>query len=73
MKLNCEGAEFPILLSTKSNVLNRFQTILVLYHCDLWRPNTENDLITHLESSGFRCVIRNRSTNRGWIIATQRQ
>ncbi len=69
MKLNCEGAEFPILLSTPKYVLQRIGTILVLYHCDLWSDNTEADLISHLESSGFNCVIRNRSEKRGWIIA----
>ncbi|HUI66718.1 MAG TPA: FkbM family methyltransferase [Nitrospirota bacterium] len=71
MKLNCEGAEFPILLSTPKNILQRFVTILVLYHCDLWKKNTEADLISHLESSGFKCSIRNRTEVRGWIIATR--
>ena len=52
-KLNCEGAEFPILLSTSGNVLQLIHTILVLYHCDLWKENTEADLISHLESNGF--------------------
>lgn len=69
LKLNCEGGEFPILLSTPNNVLQRFGIILVLYHCDIWRNNTEDDLIFHLESSGFYCVIRKRSKKRGWIIA----
>ncbi len=69
MKLNCEGAEFPLLLSTPNEVLQRFGTILVLFHRDLWRANTESDLISHLESSGLKCEIRNRSENRGWIVA----
>jgi FkbM family methyltransferase len=71
MKLNCEGSEFPILLSTPSNVLQRIGIILVLYHCDLWSNNTEADLILQLESSGFNCVIQNQSEKRGWIIATR--
>ena len=70
MKMNCEGAEFPILLSTPGNVLQRFGAILALYHCDLWFSNTEADLIHHLESAGFNSIIRNRSEKRGWIIAT---
>ena len=70
MKLNCEGGEFPILLSTPNNVLQRFGTIVVRYHCDLWSNHTEDDLISHLESSGFNCVIRKESKKRGWIIAT---
>jgi len=70
MKLNCEGAEFPILLSTPGDLLKRLETILVMYHCDLWAGNTEVDLLDHLQRSGFKCVIRNRRDKRGWIIAT---
>ncbi len=70
LKFNCEGAEFPILLSTPKEVLKRFGTILVLYHCDLWGKNPMADLLSHLHSSGFKCVIRNQAEQRGWIIAT---
>jgi len=70
MKLNCEGAEFPILLSTPRNILQRFNIMLVLYHCDFWKRDTEDDLISHLHSSGFNTIVRNRSEKRGWIIAT---
>jgi FkbM family methyltransferase len=70
MKLNCEGAEFPILLATPSAVLQRFETILVLYHCDLWSKNSEVDLVSRLEASGFSCTMRNREDQRGWLIAT---
>jgi FkbM family methyltransferase len=69
MKLNCEGAEFPILLSTPHSILQRFRIILALYHCDLWRNNTETDLLSHLQSGGFNTLVRNRSERRGWIIA----
>jgi FkbM family methyltransferase len=72
IKLNCEGAEFPILLSTPSDVLQRFDTLLVLYHCDLWDKHTDTDLVSHFESSAFSVVVRNRSQKRGWIIATKR-
>jgi FkbM family methyltransferase len=72
MKLNIEGAEFPVILSAPYEVLQRFGVILVLYHCDMWAKNTEKDLISHLESSGFDCVIRNKTQERGWIIAKNR-
>ncbi len=72
MKLNCEGAEFPILLSAPASILQRIETMLVLYHCDLWPHNTEADLLAHLESAGFECTIRNKTNTRGWIIATNR-
>lgn len=71
LKLNCEGAEFPIILNSSHDVLQRIDTILVLYHCDFWTENSEEDLISHLKSSGFQTEIRNRSGNRGWIIATK--
>ena len=69
MKMNCEGAEFPIILSTPESVLRRFGAIIILYHCDFWKDHTEADLIAHLESSGFRCSVRNQTIKRGWIIA----
>jgi FkbM family methyltransferase len=71
IKMNCEGSEFPILLSTPTSVLERVDNALVLYHCDLWKENREEDLVSHLEVSGFDCAIRNRSEDRGWIIATR--
>jgi len=43
----------------------------VLYHCDLWVKNTEADLVSHLQSSGFTATIRNKSARRGWIVATR--
>jgi len=70
MKLNCEGAEFPILLNTPSGVLRKFEMVLILYHCDLWKHNTEHDLMAHFAASGFECDIRNKNKMRGWIVAT---
>ena len=52
---NCEGAEFPILLSTPRDVLRRIRMMLVDYHCDLWTMNSKEDLVSHLEASGFDC------------------
>jgi FkbM family methyltransferase len=73
MKLNCEGSEFPILLSTPTALLRKIDILVVLYHCDLWRKNTEADLVSYLNTGGFKCVIRNRSEKRGWIIAKNEQ
>jgi len=39
VKFNCEGAEFPILMSSNRDVLRRIRKMLVLYHCDLWRSS----------------------------------
>lgn len=72
MKMNCEGAEFPILLSTPPDVLKRLDAMLVLYHCDLYKLATDADLLAHLKASGFDTTVRKRTAQRGWIIA-QRQ
>jgi len=69
MKLNCEGAEFPILLSTTYEILQCFHLILIFYHCDLYSGKTENDLINHLEQCNFKCTINRQNEQRGWIIA----
>lgn len=72
MKLNCEGAEFPILLTTLREDLQKINTLLILYHCDLWTRSSEKDLISHLERNGFKCTITNQKPKRGWIIAQRR-
>jgi FkbM family methyltransferase len=70
MKMNCEGSEFPILLGATHATLSRFQRILVLYHCDLWKSNSLTDLISHLENAGFAVEIRGASSQRGWLICS---
>lgn len=72
IKFNCEGAEFPILLSCHADFLRRIQLILVLYHGDLWKKNTVEDLLGHLQQSGFDCQVRNQTESRGWIVARRR-
>jgi len=71
MKLNCEGAEFPLLLAAPTALLARFDMMLVLYHGDLWTRNTVQDLTAHLQASGMTCEIRNQIDQRGWILATR--
>ncbi len=73
MKMNCEGAEFPILLATPAEVLARFGCMLILYHSDIWTRNSVSDLVSHLERSGFDCSFRNKVGKRGWIIACRRR
>jgi len=44
--------------------------MLILYHCDLWKKNSKDDLISQLNSSGFECIIRHETETRGWIVAS---
>jgi FkbM family methyltransferase len=68
-KFSCEGAEFPILLSSDRRTLSVIEKMLVLYHCDLAPETSEKSIIRHLEGCGFRTTVRNRTATRGWIIA----
>ena len=71
LRMNCEGAEFPILLSATRDVLRAIDLMLVLYHCDLAQNHTPEQLDAHLRAAGFEVNIRNRTAERGWIIATR--
>ena len=71
IKFNCEGAEFPILLSSPPDLLKRIKNMLVLYHSDLWTKDTLEELLAHLYASGFECKNTGQySERRGWIFAT---
>ena len=70
-KFNCEGAEFPILLSTPVETLRLFDTMIILYHGDLV-AETPARLLAHLTDCGFATRIINEDEHRGWIIANRR-
>lgn len=73
LKMNCEGAEFPIIMSTPAQVLRRIGILLVLYHLDLAMHYDENRLIEHLRNACFDTTVRRRTTTGGWIIAWNRR
>ena len=70
-KFNCEGAEFPILMSADAATLSKIDMMLVLYHCDFMRGASEETLVDKLSQSGFAVSIRNRHEDRGWIVAAR--
>jgi FkbM family methyltransferase len=70
-KFNCEGAEFPILMSADQQTLSKFEKMLVLYHCDLVTGANERMLHEKLRQCGFTTSTRNRTEDRGWMIATR--
>ncbi|QND70478.1 FkbM family methyltransferase [Tardiphaga robiniae] len=55
--LNCEGAEFPILLAAEQQALAKCQRILADCHPHLWSKNSITDLKSHLERHGFKTSI----------------
>jgi FkbM family methyltransferase len=70
-KFNCEGGEFPILLTAPAATLRRIAAMVILYHCDL-AGQPASTLIDHLHGAGFTTRTREDSAERGWIIAHRR-
>lgn len=53
LKLDCEGAEYPILFGTPQPVLEMIQHIVMEYHDNIL-PHDHNDLARFLNERGFR-------------------
>ncbi|MEO1409580.1 MAG: FkbM family methyltransferase [Bacteroidota bacterium] len=78
LKLDCEGAEFPILLHTDAETLGRIQTIVLEFHDLPEKGYTSYQLVDHLRRHGFEIVryqhdpdYSGRNLNFGKIIATR--
>ncbi len=78
LKVDCEGAEFPILLNADSATLDKIKTISMEFH-DLPQEGFYSlQLIDHLKKNGFSIVKYEHETdysfqnlNFGKIIATK--
>jgi FkbM family methyltransferase len=69
-KLNCEGAEFQILLGTSPETLRAIRRMLILYHADLVEETgMVGKLEDHLESAGFELERQETSPTRGRLLA----
>ena len=69
IKFNCEGAEFPILMSSPVELLRRVDLLLIQYHTELRGDYTVEQLVRHLESAGFKTRIRQEYGHGGWMVA----
>lgn len=72
LKLNCEGAEFQIILRTPFEVLRRIKFMMILYHADLEKGYDVASLPEYLHRAGFLTLITNKSKDRGWIFAVRK-
>lgn len=76
LKLDCEGAEYPILLEAGASLLDRITTISLEFH-DLKRQEyTGLALARHLKAHGFEIAkfthgATIRDKNYGFLIATK--
>ena len=57
LKIDAEGAEYPILLNATSNVLSRVNKIFVEYHDYLNHGKTYQDIANHLRINGFEVEL----------------
>lgn len=69
IKFNCEGAEFEIVLSIKSERLKKIGMMIILYHEDLSKGNSIRNVYKYLDENNFSCRIVNNKEGRGWLIA----
>jgi len=57
MYLNCEGAEFPILLGANASTLRRFDHIVADCHPHLANGKTSQDLVSHFQAAGLKTQL----------------
>ena len=65
MKLDCEGAEYEILLSTSGRTMSRIRKIVGEYH-DLSAQRHRGVLKEFLRRNGFRVVFRAAGPDKPW-------
>jgi FkbM family methyltransferase len=69
-KLNCEGAEFPILMGASAETLRKLRRMLVFYHLDLVEePDALAGLERHLSDAGFELEHFGKGGGRGYLSA----
>jgi hypothetical protein len=77
MKLDCEGAEYPIIYDTPADVLARVRVIMMEFHDMKDAERSGSAMVRQLEAKGFRVVVfrhlpTTMNLNYGKIIAVQR-
>jgi FkbM family methyltransferase len=58
LKLDCEGAEYEILMNSSSETLSRINRIVMEYH-DIDENQQHNRLVNYLESHGYQVRCQN--------------
>lgn len=72
IKFNCEGAEFEILKSISSLSYKKIKFMVILFHEDMAKGEMKEDIFFLLKNNGFIYREINKTKNRGWIIAKNR-
>jgi FkbM family methyltransferase len=69
LKLDCEGAEFDIVLDSAPSVFSRVHRIVMEYHDELSDRATHRNLSERLQSLGFKTTEYNPNGTHGMIAA----
>jgi len=72
LKLDCEGSEYPILLSADATLLKRIDAIVLEFH-DHLSSFSHIDLLQKLASSGFSATVYNHRAPFGMIAARRNE
>jgi len=70
LKVDCEGAEYDILLSTPGDVLNKIQTIVMEYHNS--DKHNQSEIVTYLKGHGFKIEYFGESVTEPLTIGVLR-
>lgn len=74
VKMDCEGAEYGILLNAPDEVLGKIDSMVIEYHTPAHfgignkKYNVKN-LVNKLESSGFKCTLKKMKHYQGVLAA----
>jgi len=75
LKMDCEGAEYEIILSASMETLKKISQIIMEYHAPecfgLDDRNLLNDLVARLKVSGFNVLLKPENYERGYIRASR--
>lgn len=75
-KMDCEGAEYQIILQTPLILLQKINTFSIEFHDYKYSRYTVYDLLNKLREAGF-CIVKfefaptNQNKNYGSIVATR--
>lgn len=74
IKFNCEGAEFKILMNASDNTLKKIKHYIILFHNDLEKNYTLQQLNDRFKKLGCYTIMRYPSMEglRGWLIVVNR-
>ena len=70
LKLDAEGAEYPILLNASPAALGGIGRMVLEYHEFPRLDWNHRDLAAHLENAGFRVRIEGGVPGQGWLFGT---